>query len=549
MNGLWPFRQYKRTINIWSILSLFFVTLILIPNVLILVNLFTKTNENWEHIRTYMLQDYIWNTVIIVIFTSLFVIIIGTTLAWFVTYYNFPFKNFFKWALILPLAIPPYIGAYTYYGILNYTGVIQKTLRNHFDIQLSQKYFDIMNIPGAVFIFTLFLFPYVYTIVSAFLERQSAAYIENARLLGSGSGEVFFRIILPISRAAIIAGTSLVIMEVLNDYGVVKYFGIQTFSTAIFQTWFGMADLESSVKLAGLLMIFVVFILLLERVLRGRRQFSSTTTKVRSIQPVELKGTKRWAVLFYVSAVFTVAFIIPFTQLFSWMLLTYEKIFTSEYISYMLNSVTIAFVSAVCIMIIALIVANFARLHAGFFPMLFSKITVLGYSIPGAVIAIGVISMFIMMDQSLQPLYASFQIERTLLLSTSIVMLLFAFIIRFLAIGFNAVDSGFQKVGKTYTEASRLLGRGTVSTFFKTDLPLIKGSVLSGFILVFVDVLKELPLTLFLRPFNFHTLATKAYQYASDEMIHESATASIMIILVGGIAIYIFHSILGKGDT
>jgi len=515
---------------------------------MILVNVFSKSNENWEHIRAFMLNDYIRNTLTIVIFTVILVVIIGTTLAWFVTYYDFPFKNFFKWALILPLAIPPYIGAYTYHGILNYTGIIQKTLRNHFDIQLSQKYFDIMNIPGAVFIFTMFLFPYVFTIVKAFLEKQSGAFIENARVLGSGSFELFFRVILPLSRAAIIAGTSLVVLEVLNDYGVVKYFGIQTFSTAIFQTWFAMGDLESSIKLAGMLMAFVLFILFFERVLRGRRQFASTTTKIYPLKAVKLTGWKRNGVFLYVALIFALAFLIPFVQLLAWVALTYEKIFTGDYFTYMFNSIAVALISAFCIIVIALIIANFARLHHGVVPALFSRITVLGYSIPGAVIAIGVISMFIAADTMLTPVYSSLQIGKTLVLSTSIVMLLFAFIIRFLAIGFNSIESGFQKVGKKYTEASRLLGRGTVATFFKIDVPLIKGSIIGGFILVFVDILKELPLTLFLRPFNFHTLSTKAYQYASDEMIHESAVASIMIILVGGAAIFIFHNLLEKGE-
>lgn len=515
---------------------------------MIIVNVFQKANENWEHIRTFMLNDYIKNTLTIVLLTIVCVVIIATTLAWFVTYYEFPLKNFYKWALILPLAIPPYIGAYTYHGMLNYTGFIQSTLRNVFDVQVNQKYFDIMNIPGAVFIFTLFLFPYVYTIVRAFLENQSGAFVENARVLGSGSVELFFRVILPLSRVAIVAGTSLVVLEVLNDYGVVKYFGIQTFSTAIFQTWFAMADLQSSIKLAGMLMGFVFIILMIEKILRGKRQYTSTTTKIYPLQPIKLTGWKRNAVFTYVSAIFLLAFFIPFIQLLAWVFLTYEKVFTGEYFSYMANSVIVAFVSASLIIVVALIIANYSRLTDGIIPQLFSRITVLGYSIPGAVIAIGVITMFIALDNYLEPWYRSMESGKTLVLSTSLVMLIFAFTIRFLAVGFNSIEAGFQKTGKKFTEASRLLGKGTVSTFFKIDIPLIKSSIIGGFILVFVDILKELPLTLFLRPFNFHTLSTKAYQYASDEMVHEAAIASIMIILVGAIAIFFFHNLLEKRE-
>ena len=204
-------------------------------------------------------------------------------MAWFIAAYDFPFKKFFKWGMILPLAIPPYIGAYTYHGILNYTGIIQSTLRNSFAIEVNQKYFNIMTIPGAIFIFTSFLFPYVFIITRSFLERQSASLVENARLLGRNSFEIFFRIVLPISRGAIIGGVSLVILEVLNDYGVVKYFGIPTFSSAIFQTWFGMGDIGSAIKLSIILMSFVIIILMLEKLLRGRKKFSFTNSKIRPL--------------------------------------------------------------------------------------------------------------------------------------------------------------------------------------------------------------------------------------------------------------------------
>lgn len=208
---------------------------------------------------------------------------------------------------------------------MNYTGVIQTTLRNQFDLTVNQDYFNIMNMPGAVFIFVMFLFPYVFTITKAFLARQSTSLIENARILGSSSWRIYFKIVLPITRASIVAGVSLVILEVLNDYGVVKYYGIQTFTTAIFQTWFGLGDLNSAIKLSGTLMLIILGLLILERVLRGRKRFSFTTTKVKLLKPIKLKGRHKWLAFSYCMAIFLLAFMIPFIQLIGWSLLTYEQ--------------------------------------------------------------------------------------------------------------------------------------------------------------------------------------------------------------------------------
>ncbi|GGM42465.1 ABC transporter permease [Paraliobacillus quinghaiensis] len=539
-------RNISIHLNIWSILSILFVILILSPNLSIILQFFSEPNENWEHIKQYMLKKYIINTLILVVFTGLFTTLIGVSLAWIVTAYDFPFKRFLKWGLMLPLAIPPYIGAYTYHGILNYTGLIQSTLRNSFDISVNQRYFDIMNMPGAIFIFTLFLFPYVYTITRAFLEKQSASMIENARILGSNGWRIFFRIVLPISRVAIVGGVSLVILELLNDYGVVKYFGIQTFSTAIFQTWFGLGDLTSAIKLAGTLMLLVLIILLLEKIIRGRRKYSYASSKIRPLQPNHLKGWKASITTIYCFGIFSFAFLFPVIQLILWMFMTYEKVLSKEFYSLIGNSILVASVSALLIVIIALVIGNFTRLNNSIFAKIASKITILGYSIPGAVIAIGVLTLFLDLDKALFGFYARLGMSPTLLLSTSLVMLSFAYVIRFLAIGYNSIEAGFEKVGKNFTEASRTLGMSVTKTFFKVDLKLIRGAVVGGFILAWIEIIKELPLTLLLRPFNFETLATKAFQYASDEKIHEAAIPSLFIISISALLIFFFYKILDK---
>lgn len=536
----------KRQLNGWAILSFIALVFIVLPGVVVLVELFAPVNDNWQHIREYLLPTYVRNTLFIMLATGLLTTIIGTSLAWFVTVYDFPFRRFFKWALILPLAIPPYIGGYTYHGILNYTGVIQTTLRNEFGITVDQTYFNIMTIQGTVFIFTLFLYPYIYTITRAFLHNQSSSMIENARILGRGSWDIFFTVVIPISRVAIIGGVSLVLMEVLNDYGVVKYFGIQTFSTAIFSTWFGMKDTSSALKLAGTLMILVIAILTMERLVRGRKQFSYATTKVKPLKPRQLTGWHRYAVFGYVATIFAVAFLIPFVQLVAWTVLTFEQVFTGEFFRLVWNTVSVAFIATVIILVFALIIANYTRLFPSNMTRVISKVTTLGYSIPGAAIAIAVITLFLLLDEWVLNVALALDLGQTFVFRTTLIMLIFAYVIRFLAIGYNSIESGFEKVGKSFTEASRMLGWGTVQTFFRVDIPMIKGAIMSAFILVFIDIMKELPLTLFLQPFNFSTLATQAFKYVSDEKIHEAALASIVIVLMSGLLIFVFHKVLDK---
>ncbi|ESU32423.1 hypothetical protein G3A_11480 [Bacillus sp. 17376] len=540
--------RVKQQLNIWALLSFLFIVIILIPNFIIGFEFFSEANENWQHIKEYLLKEYLTNTIIILFFTAIATTIIGTSLAWLIALYDFPLRNFLKWALILPLAIPPYIAAYTYHGIVNYTGIVQSTLRNSFDITLSQSYFNIMTNQGAVFIFSMTLFPYVYTITKSFFQNQSASMIENATLLSGGSFNTFFLVALPISKASIVGSVTLVILEVLNDYGVVSYFGIQTFSTAIFRTWYGMKDLDSALKLAGSLMLLVIVVLILEKILRGRKRYSFSTTKVRPIEPKRLKGVKGWAVFAYAFGIFSFAFLIPFLQLVRWGFMTYEKVLNTVFLQQAYNSILVAAIASSIIIFVSLVISNFTRLHHGIVPKIFSRVTTLGYSIPGAAIAIAIITIFLWLDTYIVTILGKINLEPTFVLRTSLVMLVSAYIIRFLAIGYNSVEAGFEKVGNSFTEASRMLGVSPIRTLLKVDIPLIKGSIFSGFILVFIDILKELPLTLFLQPFNFTTLATQAFKYANDERIQEASLASLFIILLSGIFIFFFHR-LAEGEN
>lgn len=532
--------------NSWTVTAAVIMLLLFLPNLTIVTGIFTPTNENWEHMKEFVLSSFIKTSLILISATAILTITIGLSLAWLIAQYQFPLRNFLKWALILPLSIPPFIGAYTYHGIVNYTGIIQSTVRDHFGLNLSPAFFDIMNLPGAIFIYTMFLYPYVYTITRIFLSQQSASLIESARMLGKGPWRTFFQVVIPISRVSIIGGASLVVLEVLNDYGVVKYYGIQTFTTAIFQTWFGLGDIESSIKLAASLMGFVILILMIEKILRGRRQYSYSTTKVRPLPLIKLNGWRAGIATAYGLLILSLGFFVPIAQLIDWMILTIGTIPMGEFLTYVKNSVLVAGISATAIIVFALIVGNFSRLVHGKIAKLLPKLTILGYSIPGAVIAVAVVTAFIALDRFLVPLYRLIGMQTTLFLSVSLVMLISAYIIRFFAIGYNSIESGYDKIGTDFRDASRLLGVGLTKTFFKVDVPMLKGAIISGFILVFIDILKEIPLTLILRPFNFDTLSTKAFQYASDEKIMEASQASLLIVGISALAIVVFYKFLEK---
>lgn len=537
------FKLGKKKVNIWVVLSTVFTILIVAPSLNIFINIFGKGNENWNHIVDNMLGSYIQNSLWLMVFTGVGTLLIGVSLAWLVTMYEFPFRNFLKWALVLPLTIPPNIGAYTYYGMLGYTGVIQSTLRNRFDISLSPGALNIANINGAVFIFIIFLFPYVYMITKSFFEKNVYSLVENSRVLGRGAAYTFFKVAIPVSRGAIVSSVTLVVLELLNDYGVVQYFGIPAFSTAIFTTWFSMGDLNTAVRLSSILMSMALTLVLLEKVLRGRRKYSETNSRGRRAKRKILDRKSGIIVSLFGFTVFALGFGIPVVQMVNWAVKSYMNVLSPEFLGYMANSVWMGVIGAAIIAVVSLVIGNYNRMSNSFVSKLYSKVTILGYSIPGAVIAVGVIVSFIALDNALYPVYGFLNPDsKKLVLSSSVAMLGFAYVVRFLGVGFGPIESGYDRMGTRYLEASRTLGMNTVETFFKIDIPILKGSIMTALSLVFLEIIKELPLTLILRPFNFHTLATRSYQYANDEMLPESAVPSLLIVTIGLLSVYMIQN-------
>ena len=529
--------------NKWTGYSLLILLLVATPLFTIFIKLFDSPGGSWSHIANNLLFGYFQNTILLLLGVAICTFFLGVSTAWLVSNYEFPGRKYFEWLLILPLGFPGYIMAYTYVGILDYTGPLQVFLRNTFDISFKGSVIDIMNLPGAIFILSITLFPYVFLISRSSFVQQSKTLQEASYLLGTNRLKTFYKVALPMARPAIVAGIALASMEVLNDYGTVKYFGVNTFTTGIFRAWFSLGDSSTAIYLAAILMVFVFVILYLESLQRGQRQFSSVHGTQRPTVRLHPTFGKK---LFYSGiclVIFLLSFIFPFLQLLHWVNMTYSKVVNQDFFLLIYRSFGLAAVSGIIIVIFSVVLLYALRLSPFKWVKNITKISTLGYAIPGAVIAVGVMIPFIALDKWI---YNTLISSKTagLLFSGTLFALVFAYIVRFMAVGYNPVEAGFQKIGIHVNEASRLLGTRSTKTLWKIDLPLIKTSLVSGIILVFVDVLKELPLTLILRPFNYQTLATKAFDLATNEMIAESANAALIIILTGIIPIIFLNRLI-----
>ncbi len=528
--------------NKWTGLALLIVLLVSIPLFSLFVNIFEPPGSSWEHLKGTLLLDYFLNTVWLLVGVGLCASIIGISVAWTITNYNFPGRKYFEWLLILPLGFPGYIMAYTYTGILDYAGPVQSFLRNSLHINLQGGIIDIMNLPGAVFILSITLYPYVYLITRASFLQQSKALQEASALLGSSRLRTFFRVALPMARPAVVGGIALASMEILNDYGVVKYFGVNTFTTGIFRAWFSMGDATTAIYLAAILLLLVFIVLFLENLQRGNRRYVPTHSLTKPIERSNLSKGFQYLLAGICTFVFLISFLIPLLQILYWVSLTYHKVINWEFMVLIYRSFSLALVAGIVVVILSIILLYSLRLNHYPWVKNITKTATLGYAIPGAVIAIGVMIPVLGLDKFLARQLSQDGIS--LWLTGSVFVLVFAYVVRFMAVGYNPIDAGFQKVGIHINEASRLLGAATGKTLMRIELPLIRSSVFTGILLVFVDVLKELPLTLILRPFNYHTLATKAFDMATNEMIAESANAALVIILIGIIPIIFLNRLI-----
>ncbi len=526
----------QKHLNIFTIISILSGMLIVMPLLGILFKLGSPSTPEWEHIKTYLLKDYIFNTIGLVLIVAIFAISFGLFSAYIIARYEFKGRKLLAWVLVLPLAIPSYVSAYIYADMTSYTGTITRFFRLlnlNFDL-------NIMNLWGASLIFALTLYPYVYILALSSLSRQSENYDASAKLLGAKPLRSFLTVTLPLLRPALVAGSLLVILETLNDYGLVHYFNIRVFSFAIFNAWFSLGDVVSAIRLSAYLMVTVFIIILVERMMRGRKRYQMPS-KQRTTR--RIKPSMKVSLLIYslIGLLLLFSFIIPVSQMIYHAILTWETTLQHNLFIVSLNTISNGLIAAILIVIIALFMANFNRMkRKSTLSRYWTKVSNLGYAIPGAVIAVSVHLFFVNLDELLTPLYRWINPDSpTLIITMSLFTLIFSYVLRFLSIGYNSIDSQYDKVGDRYTESAYMLGSSRLETLLRIDIPMIYPGIISALILVFIDVMKELPLTLILRPTNYDSLATLVYVYTSNEMIQEASTPSLILIMIASLLIYL----------
>ncbi|WP_317192852.1 ABC transporter permease [Aureivirga marina] len=534
--------HFKRDFNRWSIFLLAIVFFIALPIIAIFIKLFGGPGETWSHLVRNVLTSYISNSLYLIIVCGILTVLFGVSSAWFVSRYKFPFQKYLEWLLILPLAIPSYITAYAFAGLFDYGGSLELLFKQ---IAIQIPKLDIMNIHGLALILSVSLYPYVYVASRAFFLHQSANLIEVSKLLGVGEFKTFFKLLLPMARPAIVGGLVLVLMEVLNDYGAAKYFGVSTFTTGIFRSWFALEEPETAVYLAALLVAIIFGLLLLEKYQRRKISYSNSVKSERKQQKIALSNSQKWLVFSWVSIPVILGFILPVLQLIYWATLTYKEVFTSDFFTIAMQSLGIAILAAIGTVFVAICLIYFTKWNRIPFIGNLSKISVLGYAIPGAVIAVGVMIPTLTLDKWMIGVAKNFTSESIgLIINGSIIGLTYAYIVRFLAVAYNPIEATSLKIGNALPESSKMLGIGNIRTFFKIEFPLLKKGILSAMLLVFVDVMKELPLTLILKPYNVQTLAVKAYEFASDELIMEASIPSLFIIFTGILPVIFLNKLI-----
>ena len=506
-----------------------------IPIITIAGFLFQPSADIWQHLIDTVLTDYLTNSALLMVGVGLGTFSIGVTCAWLTSVCQFPGKQVFVWALLLPLAMPAYIIAYTYTGMFDFAGPVQSVIREWTGWGYGDYYFpEVRSLGGAIAMFSFVLFPYVYLLARAAFLDQSICVIEVSRTLGCNLWASFFRVALPLARPAIVAGMSLALMETLADYGTVSYFGIGVFTTGIFRTWFGLGDSVAAAKLAAILLLFVFTLVIIERASRKQAKYHHSTNRYQQLPQYRLTGFRGWLAFVACLMPLLLGFILPAIQLGIWGLDTYEEMVDSSFVELTWHSVSLAFSASLLAVLLALFF-TYGRRIIGSKPVIASiRMVATGYAIPGTVIAVGVIIPFAWLDNTIDALMReSFGVSTGLLLSGSLFAVMFAYMVRFLAVSIQSVEAGLGNIKTSMDEAARSLGYKPREILFKVHLPIMKGSVLTALLIVFVDVMKELPATLILRPFNFNTLAVRAFELASDERLADSSTAALMIVAVG----------------
>ncbi len=531
-----PGLMVRLRLDPWRVGALIVAALVAMPVFAIAWLALNPENNIWPHLANTVLPHMLQTTGLLLVGVGFGAAVLGVGTAWLVSLCRFPGRRMFEWALLAPFAMPAYLTAYTYVDFLEFAGPVQTGLRSMAGWVRPADYWfpEIRSLGGAILVLSLTLYPYVYLSARTAFLQQSAGALEVSRTLGQGPWAVFFRVALPMARPAIVVGVILALMEALGDFGTVDYFAVRTLTAGIYDVWLGMGNAGGAAQIALALLGFVLLLITLERMARRDRRFHSMGGPTRATPLYDLGPLKAGVAIAACSVPLIFGFLIPAGILVQMALSRLSLSLNAAFFGYALNSIMLAAVAALFAVCIGLFLAYGARLSAGRGQKILTRIASVGYVIPGAVLALGVMIPFGAFDNALDALLrAHFGISTGLLLSGTVIAVLFAYIVRFLALSFGALESGLTRITPAMDMASRSLGQGRGGTLWRVHLPLLRGPILTAVLLVFVDCMKELPATLILRPFNFDTLATHVYTFASLGRLEDSALAGLCIVFAG----------------
>ena len=534
----------------WGVTVLIIMAVMALPIATTVWLAITPKENIWPHLLQTVLPPSLIQTLALMAGAGTLTLATGTAAAWLVTMYRFPGRALADRLLVIPLAMPTYIVAYCYVELLDYSGPVQSTLRSLFGWTSMRDYWfpDIRSLPGAIFVMSSVLYPYVYLSARASFVQQSVCALEVARTLGRTPLATLWAVALPLARPALAAGVALVLMECLNDLGAVQYLGVQTLSQSIYATWLQRSNLGGAAQIATVMLLLIVAMFTAERWARGGAKVHHTTGRYRSIPFQDLLGWRGYAAGAFAIMPFVIGFLFPFLQLSRHAFLYADAGLERGFFSAASNSLMLATISALVAVTVALVLGYAKRIDPNRFTFLAARAAGLGYAIPGTVLALGLLIPLAGLDNVIDRfMRATLGISTGLMISGTMLALVIAYAVRFLAVALGSIESGLERISPNLDAAARALGETSLSTLRRVHLPLLLPSLGAAGLLVFVDSMKELPATLLLRPFNFDTLATHVYSFAALEQFEEAALGALTIVAAGLIPVLLLHKAVAGG--
>ncbi len=520
----------------WSVAAVLVAGLVLMPVLSVVWLALNPTDNIWPHLLSSVMPRYFGNTVALAMGTGLLAAAMGTGAAWLVSMYDFPGRGVLQWLLLLPLAVPAYIGAYALADFLDYSGPVQIALRGWFGWETARDYWfpRIRSLEAAIVVLASALYPYVYLLTRAALHEQSGSAYEVARALGTGPWGLFARVGLPLARPAIVAGSAIAMMEAVADYGVVSYFGVQTLNTGIFTTWLERRNAGGAAQIACAMLAIIVLLSLWERFARRNARYHQSARQPRPIQRQRLRALPGVLATLACTLPFAMGFVLPVGVIATYALAYPQGWVSPGLVRAAWHTVSLGGIAAVLTVLMALIMVYGTRLSGRALPRLLMPVTTIGYAAPGAVLAVGLLIPLAALDHRVADGWLAVTgTDPGLILTGTGTAIVLAYLVRFFAIGQGAIDAAFTRVPPSLPMAARSLGRDNAGVLRAVYLPMMRGSVGAALLLVFVDCVKELPATLLLRPFNFETLATRTHERASLEDLGNAAPAALLVMAVG----------------